>query len=206
MAGKRTTAESMGTGYGMARMARLKGGRARQAAFVPSAVGGHRTHPPRAEKKIYRNINRKERKLAIRSAIASTGHKDLVASRGHVVAGVPCIPLVVSDDIQGIRTSKEAEEAFERLGLLPDVLRVKGSLKVRAGRGTMRGRGRRHGVGPLCVVDEDKGINRAVGNLLGVDVVEVDDLNAELLAPGASLGRLTIWAVSAFKKLDEVFA
>jgi len=53
MAGKRTSAESLGTGLGIARMARVKGSqhpKARQAAFVPSAVGGRRTHPPSAEK------------------------------------------------------------------------------------------------------------------------------------------------------------
>lgn len=208
MAGKRTTAETMGTGHGIARMVRVKGSRhprAGQAAMIPSARGGHRTHPPKAEKRIYRNINDKERKLAIRSAIAATAVKDLVASRGHVVEGVPSLPLVVSDEIQEIRTTKEAEGYLAKLGLLPDVLRVKKSLKIRAGKGTMRNRRRRHGVGPLFVIDEDKGIKNAVNNFLGADLVKVEDLNPELLAPGTSPGRLTVWAASAFKKLDELF-
>ncbi len=208
MAGKRTSAESLGTGLGIARMARVKGSqhpKARQAAFIPSAVGGRRTHPPNAEKRIYRQINKKERRLAIRSAIAATSRKSLVASRGHLVEAVPSLPLVVSDDIQEIKTSKEAKSVFTKLGLLPDVLRVKKSLKIRAGKGTMRGRRKRHGVGPLFVVDEERGLKNAVNNFLGLDVVTVDDLSAEILAPGTSVGRLTVWAVSAFKRLDEVF-
>jgi len=208
MAGKRTTAESMGTGFHLARMARVKGSRypkAQQVAFVSMAVGGHRTHPPKAEKRIHKNINNKERRLAIRSAIAATADKKLVASRGHVVEGVPSLPLVVSDDVQEMRTTKEAKEFLAKLGLLPDVLRVKKSLKIRAGKGAMRGRRKRHGVGPLFVINEDKGIEKAVNNFLGVDLIKVRDLNAELLAPGTSPGRLTVWAVSAFKKLEEIF-
>ena len=208
MAGKRTSAESLGTGLGIARMARVKGSqhpKARQAAFVPSAVGGRRTHPPSAEKRIYQRINKNERRLAIRSAIAATSRKSLVASRGHLVEEVPSLPLVVSDAIQEIKTSKEAKAVFAKLGLLPDVLRAKKSLKIRAGKGTMRGRRKRHGVGPLFVVDEDKGLKNAVNNFLGMDVVKVDELSAELLAPGTSIGRLTVWAVSAFNKLDDVF-
>lgn len=209
MAGKRTSAASLGTGLGIARMARVKGSahpRARQAAFIPSAVGGRRTHPPVADKRIYKKINTKERRLAIRSAIAATAHKSLVASRGHLIDKIPSLPLVVSDDLQDIQSSKEAKAVFTQLGLLPDVLRVKKSLKIRAGKGKMRGRRRRHGVGPLFVIDEDRGITRAVNNFLGIDVIPVSDLNAEALAPGTSLGRLTVWSVSAFRKLDEVFS
>jgi large subunit ribosomal protein L4e len=45
----------------------------------------------------------------------------------------------------------------------------------------------------------------AVGNLLGVDVVTVEKLNVELLAPGTVPGRLTVWSSSAFEKLDALF-
>lgn len=208
MAGKKTTAESLGTGLGIARMARIKGSRhprAQQAAFIPSAVGGRRTHPPKAEKKIYKKINKKERRLAIRSAIAATASKNLVSSRGHLIDGIPSIPLVISDQLQEIKTSKKAKEVFEKLGLLPDIFRVKKSLKIRAGKGKMRGRKKRHGVGPLLVITENKGIKRAVNNFLGTDVCKVFDLNVELLAPGTTLGRLTVWTASSIKKLDQIF-
>jgi len=68
MAGKRTTAESRGTGSAIARVPRIKGGSGR-AAFAPSTVKGRQPHPPRSEKKILKSIPKKEAKLALFSAI-----------------------------------------------------------------------------------------------------------------------------------------
>jgi len=51
MAGKKTTAESRGTGSGIARVPRVKGGG--RAAFAPSTVKGRQPHPPKAEKIIF---------------------------------------------------------------------------------------------------------------------------------------------------------
>lgn len=50
MAGKRTTAESWGTGRGMSRVPRQRG--SSRAAFGVSIVGGHQAFPPKSEKKI----------------------------------------------------------------------------------------------------------------------------------------------------------
>lgn len=209
MAGKRTSAVSRGTGLHLARMPRVRGSgypKAGQGAFAPSAVGGRTTHPPKSEKNIYKRINKKERLLAVRSAIAATADKGLVAARGHRIDSVPGLPLVVVDAIQEVSKADEAKAAFEKLGLVSDLERVEDSRKIRAGKGTGRGRRWRHGVGPLFVIDEDKGIRRAVRNFLGVDVVGVDRINAELLAPGASPGRLTVWTSSAIRKLGKLYA
>ena len=92
MAGKRTTAESRGTGSATARVPRIKGGSGR-AAFAPSTVKGRQPHPPRAEKKILKNIPKKEAKLALFSAIAATAQKETVASRGHKVEKVVEYPI-----------------------------------------------------------------------------------------------------------------
>ncbi len=82
MAGKRTSAESRGTGMAMARIPRLKGSSGR-AAFAPGTVGGRQAHPPVSEKKIVKRIPKKEAHLALLSAIAATASKETVASRGH---------------------------------------------------------------------------------------------------------------------------
>jgi len=202
MAGKRTTAESMGVGLGIARVPRLREGR--RAAFGVSIVGGHQAFPPRSEKRIRKEINKKERRLAIRSGIAATAVREIVAGRGHLIDAVGQLPLVVDDDIQSLKKTKEVRDLLVNLGVWPDVERAK-RRKIRAGRGKTRGRGRRVGRGPLIVVAEDLGIGKASANLPGVEVVEVTDLNAELLAPGAHPGRLVIWTRSAFKALDEVW-
>lgn len=202
MAGKRTTAESWGVGRGISRVPRLRG--VRRAAFGVSIVGGHQAFPPRAEKRIRKEINRKERRLAIRSGIAATADRDIVAGRGHVIDAIGQLPLVVDDSVQSLKKTREVRELLVNLGLWPDVERAK-RRKVRAGRGKTRGRGRRVGKGPLIVVAEDEGLGRASANLPGVDVVKVTDLNAELLAPGAHPGRLVVWTRSAFTALDEVW-
>jgi large subunit ribosomal protein L4e len=158
-----------------------------------------------AEKRIRRRFNRKERRLALRSAIAATGNMDVVTSRGHVTQHVKALPLVVTDGIESIMRTREARQVFQALGISPDLERVTKSQKIRAGKGTKRGRKRRHGVGPLLVVSTDNNVSMAVGNLLGVDVVTVEKLNVELLAPGTVPGRLTVWSSSAFEKLDALF-
>lgn len=203
-AGKRTTAESRGVGLGIARVPRIKGG-GQRAALASSAVGGITTHPPEAKKRIRKRIPRKEMRLALRSAVAATGSKHIVASRGHIVDDVPDFPLVVVDEIQGLKRTQEVREAFIQLGVWSDVYRVKESRKVRAGKGKMRGRRRKQAVGPLLVIAEDEGIVKAARNVPGVDAVTLEGLNAELLAPGTHPGRLTLWAVSTMERLDELF-
>jgi len=202
-AGKRTTAESRGTGFGIARVSRIKG--SQRAAFIPFAVGGRATHPPMVEKKIKKKIPRKEMRLALRSAVAATASKEIVAFRGHVIDDVPDFPLVVIDDIERLKKTKEVEEVFIQLGVWPDIYRVRESRKVRAGKGKRRGRRMKQAVGPLLVVTENEGVVEAARNIPGVDVVTINGLNVELLAPGTHPGRLVIWANSAFEKVDELF-
>ncbi len=202
MAGKRTTAESWGVGRGMSRVPRLRG--SSRAAFGVSTVGGHQAFPPRSEKVIRKEINRKERRLAIKSGIASTADRDIVADRGHAMASVGQLPLVVDDSIQSLSKTKEVRELFINLGVWPDVERADRK-KIRAGRGKTRGRKRKVGKGPLIVVSEDFGIRKAASNLPGVEVARVEDLNAELLAPGAHPGRLVVWTKSAFTSLDGIW-
>jgi large subunit ribosomal protein L4e len=204
MAGKRTSAESRGTGFAMARIPRLKGQSGR-AAFAPGTVGGRQSHPPVSEKKIARRIPKKEKRLALLSAIAATASKETVAARGHSIVDVPEIPLVVTNDLEALKKTREVEETLIRLGVLSDIYRVEESRKVRAGRGKSRGRKIKQAVGPLIVVAEDKGIMEAARNIPGVDVARVGNLNAEMLAPGTHLGRLTIWTDSALERLNELY-
>jgi len=208
IAGMRTSAESVGTGRHLARVPRVKGSRSPRAgegAIATMTVGGRSAHPPKAEKTIAKRINRKERLLAIRSAIAATAHDDIVTSRGHASSKVKELPLVVVDDVESLKDVDSVKGAFEKLGVWEDVQRAKAHRGMRAGIGKRRGRKMKRAVGPLLVVAEDKGIRRAAGNLPGVDVIRVDRLNVEMLAPGTHPGRLTVWSESALKKLQEIY-
>lgn len=209
MAGKRTTAESFGVGRDLARVPRVKGDRsprASQAAFAPSTVKGRLTHPPSPQRRLVKRLNKKERLLALWSAVAATGVKDLVASRGHEVEKVISIPLVVSDELQKLKTTTEARDILKGLGLWEDVERARRGIRIRAGRGRTRGRPSKHPRGPLFVIYKDEGIGKALRNLTGVDVVEASSLNVEDLAPGTHPGRLTVWTKSALESIEERFA
>jgi large subunit ribosomal protein L4e len=204
MAGKRTTAESRGTGFGIARIPRIKGGGG-TAAFAPGTRGGRLSFPPRTEKKIVKRIPKKEKRLAVMSAIAATASKEAVASRGHSIEDVKEVPIIVTDDLEGLKKTKEVEDTLVRLGILSEIYRVRESRKVRAGKGKKRGRKMKQAVGPLIVVNENKGIVEAAENVPGVEIVTVDNLNAEMFAPGTHPGRLTIWTSGAIGKLNELY-
>ena len=203
MAGKRTSATSLGSGRGIAMVPRIKNGS--KAAFIPMATGGRKAHPPRPEKNYHEKINIKERRFAIRSAVAATTNEELVKGRGHKTENVPQFPLVVDDELATIKTAKKSREIFEKLGLLEDINRAKSSRKIRAGKGKMRGRKYNNPKGPLVVVAEDQGIGLGARNHAGVDIVTVENLNAELLAPGTHPGRLTVFTKSAIEKIGGLF-
>lgn len=203
MAGKKTTAESRGTGSATARVPRTKG--SGRAAFAPSTVKGRQPHPPKAEKIIVKNIPKKEAKLALTSAIAATAEKEVVAARGHKIEGVVGLPLVVDNAFEGLTKAKEVEAAFSSLGFEAEFTRVKDSRNVRAGKGKHRGRKMKQAVGPLIVVVDGKSLIAAASNLPGVEVTTVTNLNTEMLAPGTHPGRLTVWTNGAIEKLSTLY-
>jgi large subunit ribosomal protein L4e len=171
-----------------------------RARKSPQAVKGRKAHPPKVDKDWYQKINKKESKLALKSAIAATGNKDLVSERGHKVDLVD-LPLVIEDTIQSIKKTKEIEELLSTLKLSDELKRIKVK-KVKSGKGKMRGRKYKKKIGPLFVVSEDKGLDKACKNVPGVDVRIVKKISVEDLAPGALAGRLTIWSKSSVEKLS----
>lgn len=204
MAGKKTTAESRGTGLAMARIPRLKGPSGR-AAFAPGTVGGRQAFPPTSAKKVAKYIPQKEKRLALLSAIAATASKDTVQARGHSIEGVLEIPLIVTDELESLTRTKEVEDALINLGVLSDLYRVEESRKIRAGKGKKRGRRIKQAIGPLIVINQNKGIIEAARNILGVNISTVQDLSPETLAPGTHPGRLTIWTTSAIQQLNQLY-
>ncbi|HIP84646.1 MAG TPA: 50S ribosomal protein L4 [Methanothermococcus okinawensis] len=202
MAGKRTSAESIGKGHGMARVKRTKQGR---AAFVPQAVGGRRCHPPKVEKILHERINKKERIKALMSAIAASANPELVRNRGHIIDGVPSLPLIVEDEFENISKTREVFEVFKNLGLDKDVERGKEGIKIRAGKGKMRGRRYRKPKSVLVVVSDLSNVVKGCKNLPGVDVITADSLGIIHIAPGGEAGRLTLWTEGAIEKLRERF-
>ena len=196
-AGMRTSAESPGSGRGMAHVPRTNG----QGARVPQTVGGRKAHPPKEEKDRTLSINDKERKKAVRSAVAATADADLVADRGHRFDEDLDLPLVVSDDFEDLVKTKEVVAFLEAVGAHADVERADENRSVRAGQGKLRGRKYRTPKSVLFVTGEEP--SKAARNLAGADVATAAEVNAEDLAPGTHPGRLTVWTESALEEVAQ---
>ncbi|ADE36864.1 50S ribosomal protein L4 [Methanohalophilus mahii] len=200
-AGMETSAVSWGSGRGVAQIPRLVNGS--RVARVPQAVGGRRTHPPKPEADRTEKVNKKEKRLAVRSAIAATINAELVKGRGHVCDS--SLPIVAEDALQDVEKTAEVIKFLKTAGAYDDVLRAKDSRSIRAGKGKMRGRKYKHKKSVLIVAGSESPIFRSARNLSGVDVTTVDSLYTELLAPGAKAGRLTVWTESAISSLEDMF-
>jgi large subunit ribosomal protein L4e len=163
-------------------------------------VKGRLPHPPKSEKVIRLNVNRKERRLAIASAIAFTADLEAVRGRGHRVEK-PTLPLVVSDDVETIAKTSELVSFLEKVDLGAELERVRNGTRRNAGKARLRGRAYKTRTGPLIVVTNDRGIGKAASSVPGMGVTRVDSLTVTQLAPGGVPGRLTLWTESSLGAL-----
>ena len=169
-------------------------------AFAPGTVGGRRAHPPKASKIWTVKINKKEKKKAIRSAVAATVVKEMVKERGHMPP--ESYPFIITDDFETLSKTRQVVDALKKLGFNEELERS--SVKTyRTGKARLRGRKYRKKKGPLFVVSKKCPLLKAAANISGVDAVAVNELNAELLAPGTMPGRLTLFTQSAIDKLEK---
>jgi len=196
-AGICSSAVGWGSGRGASHVPRLKNGS--RAAKVPQAKGGREAHPPVVAKVLIKEINQKEKQKAFRSAVAASICGDLLKGRGHTFEGP--VPVVFEDKFESLDRTQDVVSALTSVGIYGDIERAKESRKVRAGRGKMRGRRYKQRKSLLIVTGSAE--LRAARNLAGVDVVTVDQLNVEHLAPGMLAGRLTVWTEHALIRLEE---
>merc|ERR1712001_381138 len=192
----------------VARIPRVRGGgthRSGQAAFGNMCRGGRMFAPTKQWRRWHRKVGVAQKRYAMCSAIAATGVPALVMAKGHVIDGIPEVPLVVADSVQGFTRTKQAVEFLRRNKAWADVAKVYATRRMRAGKGKLRGRRHVQKLGPLVIYDQDQGVTKAFRNNPGVDVIQVDNLNLLKLAPGGHVGRFCIWTESAFKKLDGLY-
>jgi len=211
-AGKRASAELSrrrndyrgSYGHGISRVPRKRFSRRGtrmnwEGAFAPGTRGGRKAHPPKAEKIWKKKINKKERRKAIRSALSASVIPELVKERGHLVKDYP---LIIDDKFEALEKTKDVKKTLEKLGLKDDLEKCS-IRKIRAGKGKARGRKYKTKKGPLIVVSKECKLIKAAANILGVDIEIINNINAELLAPGTMPGRATIYTESAIKRLEE---
>ena len=107
-----------------------------------------------------------------------------------------------------ITKTQAAVGLLHSVGAGPDLVKVKASRKMRAGKGKMRGRRFRQRRGPLLVYHPEadgRMLGRAFRNIPGVETCSVLALNLLQLAPGGHLGRFVVWTSAAFAALDELY-
>ena len=171
-------------------------------AVAPNTTGGRRAHPPKAEKNWDKKINKQENRKAICSALSATLIPEIVKSRGHQLPST--YPFIISSEIEKTDKTKKTKEILNKLGFQNELKRTLVK-KIRAGIGKLRGRKYQRKRGLLIVVGEDCPLLKSASNLPGVDVVQANQLNAELLAPGSMPGRLTLFTEKAIDQIEKLF-
>jgi len=209
-AGLQTTAEYGGRkdsyraikNHGISRLPRekLPKGRFGRVRIVPFAVSGRRAHPPNPDKKLVEEMNKKEYKKALRSAVAATASADLVKKRGHSFNG-KTTPIVVEAKFEELSKTREVKGVLEKLGLDKELARGS-KTRRRTGVIARRRGGVKRPKTVLIVVSDAKKAVKAARNLAGVDVCTPKTLTASQLAPGTKAGRLTVWTEAALKELS----
>jgi len=203
-AGQMVSAESRNTGLGIARLARAKGEgfpRAGQAAGVAGVRHGRLAHPPVSWKNIYKKVNKKEKLLALCSAIAATANADLIRKRGHLLNNSIQLPIVVSNEIESVTKSKDLEKIIMKLGFEDDLKRTYARRIKSVHKNSTN---RRSALSVLIIVSNDANIGRLNNSLPGIAVKTVKSVSVLDLAPGSKPARLTIFSENAIKELNTL--
>jgi large subunit ribosomal protein L4e len=169
-------------------------------AVAPGTVGGRKAHPPKSTKILTKGINIGERKKAIRSALSACFDKILVKEKGHIMP--KDYPFIIENGFEKLEKTKDVQKALDSIGLKDELTRV--SVRtIRAGKGKLRGRRYKTKKGPLFVVSKDCRLLKSSANILGVEIVKVNNINCGLLAPGKTPGRLTLFTEDSIKELKD---
>lgn len=165
-------------------------------ATIPGARGGRRAHPPKSEKVLDRKINKKELKMAFRSALAGTVNPNSIEKKYGKKTGSG---FVFKEEILQTKTKDfitALKKAFQESQ--DQILKRK---SIRSGIGKMRGRKYKSNAGLLFIVGKSEKMKRA-----GISVVNSDKLSIRDLCPNGQSGRLTAYTENAIKELGEKFS
>ncbi|PIU22322.1 MAG: 50S ribosomal protein L4 [Candidatus Diapherotrites archaeon CG08_land_8_20_14_0_20_30_16] len=174
---------------------------------IPGVVGGPRAHPPKPGAIAKEEINKKERILALKSAIGALTNKELVEKRGHNFNKDLTLPVVCVEEVEKISKTKQVLSFLKKLGLDTDIERAKNRKNIRAGKGKARNRKYKRAKSVLFVISKEKlPLQKSARNLEGVDVVALKNLSTRDLCPGGRAARLTVFSKSAIESLDKRFS
>lgn len=169
-----------------------------EAAEVPQARGGMRTHPPKVlhfQKKL--KINKRENKIAFESALSATANKKFIERKyGRINEIKKEIPFIVEPEMLNLKTKQFFDSLKKIVG--EDLFSVSIKKKaIRSGRGKLRGRKYKTNAGLLIVTGEKEKIK-----VQNFDISNAKTLNTTDLANGG-LGRITIYTENAISELNK---
>jgi len=164
-------------------------------AEVPFAVGGRRAHPPKllqADKK----VNKKELKIAMKSAISATADEKYVLKKYPKLSEGKKVPIIVDSKLISLKTRELFKTLKKILGeeLFSVAIKKK---KIRAGKGKLRRGKYKTNSGMLMVIGSEEKLKTSLFDVKTSKNVGVNDL-----AKG-EIGRLTIYTEKAIKELGE---
>jgi large subunit ribosomal protein L4e len=168
-------------------------------AEISSVRGGRRAHPPKVLSMINtKKINKKELKIALKSAISATANEKEMIERYERLKNkrIEKLPLIVESKIVSLKTKKLISSLKEIIGktLFELVLKKK---SVRSGKGKLRGRKYKTNAGLLFVTGEKEKLKTNAFEIKNVKNLSVTDL-----AKGGP-GRLTLYTEQAIKEIGE---
>jgi large subunit ribosomal protein L4e len=146
-------------------------------------------------------VNKKEKLLALCSAIAATANADLIRKRGHLLNNSIQLPIVVSNEIESVTKSKDLEKIIIKLGFEDDLKRTYARRIKSVHKNSTN---RRSALSVLIIVSNDANIGRLNNSLPGIAVKKVKSVSVLDLAPGSKPARLTIFSENAIKELDTL--
>ncbi len=167
-------------------------------AVAPNTVGGREAHPPVAEKKIVKEINKKEKRLAIKIGISSSTNIKEV-SKFHNLSGINELPIVIDGKLEDIKKTKDAIKLLSVIGLNGELNRIK-ERKIRSGKGKLRGRKYKKKLPLVIILGKDEKPSKAFDNL-NILIKKVSELKVADVSQAGRPGRLLVWTKAAIENL-----
>ena len=194
--GMRHSSQTRGKGTGSARVQR--NATLGIAVSSPNNVGGRRAHPPKANEVLGKRINKKENRLAIINALASS-----------FVISDDAKPesMIISREMLSYSKTKQVFEKLSSIGYSDEFSRIKSRInKRKPGRGTYRGRLHPNPKSFLYVTENvNDNFAKLLKNIHGTSVCDVSYLNVYTLCPGGTPGRRLLLSPEGFKLMNKIY-
>jgi len=165
--------------------------------YSPGIRGGRAAHPPKGVRRI-RNINKKEKILALKSCLAATASKTIL-QKNYPNLKPSSFPLIIESSL----LDKKTKEIFKFLE--DQKIEIKAKKKVRPGIGKVRGRKYKNTRKVLLVLGKNEAQKIQKLKSLNLNISNTNQLNVKELSLNGKPGKLTIYTENSIKELGEKF-